>query len=96
MFPFHLVQFANTEFLLMKTHRVLTDRANSSKHALSQKPGVFIVRPLTHMKTKQIQFTVLEITTSKNSLRNLRFHGGPFELVNLQISTTAFLFKAII
>ena len=38
------------------------------------------------MKTKKFQYTILEISTKKNSLRNLtRFHGGLFELEILEI-----------
>ena len=38
------------------------------------------------IKTKKIQHTILEISTKKNSLRNLtRFHVGLFELEILEI-----------
>ena len=49
------------------------------------------------VKTKKIQYTILEISTKKNSLRNLaRFHGELLELEILESFTTAFLLKTII
>ena len=38
MFPRHLIQSADTELLLMKTHRVLTGQANLRYRKI---PGVF-------------------------------------------------------
>ena len=49
------------------------------------------------VETKKIQYTILEISTKKNSLRNLaRFHGGFFELEIPESFTKAFLLKTII
>ena len=46
------------------------------------------------MKTRNIQHTILEISTKENSLQNLtRFHSGIFELEIQEIFTTAFLLK---
>ena len=44
-FPFHLVQSAITEFLLMKTHRVSTD---GESRYYCKKAGVFIVFEIRH------------------------------------------------
>ena len=50
-----------------------------------------MVYPSFTIKTKTIQHTILEISTKKNSLRNLaRFYGGLFELEILEISTIVF------
>ena len=49
------------------------------------------------IKTKKIQYTILDISTKKNSLQNLtRFHGGFFELEIPESFTRAFLLKTII
>ena len=48
-------------------------------------------------KIKKTEHTILEISTKKNSLRNLTtFYGGLFELEILEILTIAFLLKTII
>ena len=90
---FHLAQYANIEFLLMKIHRVL----NGSSKCVNvhyRKKGLFIVLPLIHNQKLKKQHIILEISTKKNSLRNLtRFHGGPFQLRNF---ATALLLKTVI
>ena len=49
------------------------------------------------VKTKKIQYTILDISIKKHSLRNLtRFHGGFFELEIPESFTRAFLLKTII
>ena len=50
------------------------------------------------MKTKKKnQYTILEIFTKKNSLRNLtRFHGGLFQFEILETFAIAFLLKTVI
>ena len=49
------------------------------------------------VKTKKNQYTILEISTKKNLLRNLaRFHGGFFELEIPKSFTRAFFFKKTI
>ena len=90
---FHLAQYANIEFLLMKIHRVL----NGSSKCVNvhyRKKGLFIVLPLIHNQKLKKQHIILEISTKKKSLRNLtRFHGGPFQLRNF---ATALLLKTVI
>ena len=86
VFTCHLVQSANTEFLLMKTCKVLN---RSSKCANVRFSKIII-------KTEKIQHTIFETFTKESSLRNLtRFHGRRFELKILEILTTAFLLKTI-
>ena len=49
------------------------------------------------MKPKKTQYTIIDISTKKNSLRNLtRFHGGFFKLQIPENFTRAFLLKTII
>ena len=46
------------------------------------------------IKTKKLQYTILDISTKKNSLRNLtRFHRGFFELEIPESFTRAFFVK---
>ena len=48
------------------------------------------------IKTKKVQYTILDISTKKNSPQNLiRFHGGFFELEIPESFTRVFLFKTI-
>ena len=90
MFSFHLVQSANTEFLLMKTHRAFeideTERAN-----------VQMPYRKNQSKITKISTLFLETFTKKNSLQNLtRLLGGLIELGILEIFTTVFLLNTII
>ena len=48
------------------------------------------------VKPKKVQHAILEISTKKNSLRNLtRFHGGFFEFEIRESFTRDFLLKTI-
>ena len=74
----------------MKTHQVL-NRLNKCA-----KPGTLTIYHYFTIKTKKIQYTILDMSTKKKSLRNLRFHGGFFELEIPESFTRVFLLKTII
>ena len=75
----------------MKTHRVL-NRLSKYVNVLYHKVQVFLWFIInSQSKLKKIQYTILEISTKKNSLRNLtRFYGGLFELGIPETFTTTF------
>ena len=61
----------------MKTHRV--NRLSKCANVLYRKRQVFLWFTISsQLKLKKNWYTVLEISTNKNS--TLRFHGGLFEL----------------
>ena len=96
MFPFHLVQSANTEFLLTKTNRALnrSSKCANVRYRKSQVCLWFYHYFIT--KTKKIYHTTLEIFTKNNSLCSLiTFHGGLFELEILKIFITILLLNSI-
>ena len=81
----------------MKTQRIL-NRLSLCENVRYRKSQVFLWSAInSQSKLQKSQYTILEISTKKNSLRNLtRFYGGLFELEILEIFTTAYLLKTII
>ena len=97
MFSFHLVQSANTECLLIKTHRVLSRLSKFADVRYRKNQVLLYFYHWFTIKTKKNQYNILETFSKKNSLRNLaRFHSVLFELKILEILTTAFLLKTIV
>ena len=92
MLPCHLVQAAHTEFMSMKTHRVL-NRSTKCANVHYRKIQFY---HLFTIKTKKIQHTILKTFTEKNSLQKLtKFHGGLFYLKIVEIFTAAFSLKLL-
>ena len=54
VFPFHLAQFANTEFLLMKTHRVLTILTGKNSVLLNLSTRIYWNRSLAASDIYQV------------------------------------------
>ena len=80
MFPFHLVKFGNTEFLLMKTHRVLLNR--STKYVV--------------VRYRKNQTILESFTKKNSLWNLKRLHGGLFEVEVLEIFTTTFFVQIVI
>ena len=78
----------------MRTQQIL-NRLSKCANKRYRKDQTFLWFTInSQSKLKKIQHTILEISTKKNSLRNLaRYHGRLFELEILEIFKTAFLLK---
>ena len=81
----------------MKTHRIL-NRLNKCANVCYRKNQVLLWFTInSQLKLKKNQYTILDIPTKKNSLRNLtRFHGSFFEFEIPESFTRAFWLKTII
>ena len=97
MLPFHLVQSANIEFLLMKTQRAW-NRLRKCVNVRYRENQMYLWFTINlTIKTKKIQHSILETFTKQNSPQNLaRFHVALFEFEILEIFIASSLLKAII
>ena len=80
----------------MNTQRVL-NRLSKCANVRYRKKQMFLWFTINSQSRFKNQYNSFEISTKKNSLRNLaRFHSGLFELEILEIFTIVFLLKTII
>ena len=87
MFPFHLVQSANTEFLLMKIHRVLHRLSKYANVSYRKNQGFYNF--IINSQSKLEKFSTLFL----RYLPRKRFHGGLFESEILEIFTAVVFVK---
>ena len=80
----------------MNTQRVL-NRLSKCANVRYRKKQMFLWFTINSQSRFKNQYNSFEISTKKNSLRNLaRFHSELFELEILEIFTIVFLLKTII
>ena len=86
MFPFQLIQSANTDFLLMKTSKVLNRSSKCANGVIAKARSFHSFTINSQSKLKKIQHAFIQTLTEKQSRRILiRFHGGLFDLQILGI-----------